>query len=159
MENDNNVLSPTIGDIDLIKVLFPDQNINLLDVPTYNQCLWSAEAYLRIQGATGLTFEAIFIYLPIGKMYELFSLYHEMDFSEVINLFNDLYKEKSVFAILLKRYKYNLVYVSNVTGIPYDTLYSLKHRRRDIKKVSVEVITNLSRIFRVRIETIAEIRI
>ena len=106
-----------------------------------------------------LSFECIFLYIPLTKIYELFPLYHEMDFSHVVKLFNELYEKESAFSILLKKYKYSLKEIAERIGVPYDTLYSFKQRRRDIKKINIESALKLSNIFNVRIETIAEIRI
>ena len=89
-------------------------------------------------------------------MYEYFPLYHEMDFSHIIKEFKRLFEEKSALGLLIEKYHYSLTDIAKQTGISYDLLSSLKQRRRDIKKTSVEVVARLSRIFNVRIETIAE---
>ena len=157
IEKDNNGFAPIINDSELIKGFFPNLKIDLATAPSYNQCMWAAEAYLRIQGKTGLTFECIFLYLPIKEMYEYFPLYHEMDFSHIIMEFNKLFKEKSVLEILIEKYHYSLNDIAEQINVPYETLSSLKRRRRDIKKASIELVIKLSQIFNVRIETIAEI--
>ena len=149
--------SPLINDSLLLKSLFQEYDIIPSDIPVYNECLWAAEGYLRIQNASKLTFEAIFLYIPINKMYDLFPLYHEMDFSHLVNEFTSLYEKKSVFSLLLDKYNYSVSTVSEKTGISYETLYSLKQRRRDIKKISVEMAKKLASYFHVRLETIAEI--
>lgn len=156
IEKDNRGFAPITNDVTLIKDLFPNLKVDLLNMPHYNQCLWAAESYLRIQGETGLTFECIFLYIPINKMYEYFPLYHEMDFSHIINEFKRLYVEKSALQLLIERYHYSLSNLSKEIGVSYDMLYSLKLRRRDIKKTSVEIVARLSQVFNVRIETIAE---
>ena len=159
IEKDNKGPAPIINDGDLVKDFFPNFKKDLLEVPSYNQCLWAAESFLRIQGETGLTFECIFLYIPISKMYEYFYLYHEMDFSHIIMEFNRLFKEKSVLEILIEKYHYSLNDIAEQINISYETLSSLKRRRRDIKKASIELVIKLSQIFNVRIETIAEIAI
>lgn len=156
IEKDNKGFAPITNDVTLIKDFFPNLKVDLLNMPHYNQCLWAAESYLRIQGATGLTFECIFLYIPISKMYEYFPLYHEMDFSHIIDEFKRLYAEKSVLQLLVERYHYSLSNLSKEIDVSYDMLYSLKLRRRDIKKTSVEIVARLSQVFNVRIETIAE---
>lgn len=143
----------------LIHSIFPEKTVFTDHAPTYIPCLWAAEAYIRIQEHSKLTFEAIFLYLPIEKMYELFPLYHEMDFSKTIFYFDELVEKQPIFAILLKRYKYTLKYVFENTGISYQTLASLKQRRRDIKKMNIESLYKLSKLFKVRIETLAEIKL
>ena len=96
------------------------------------------------------------MYIPINKMYEYFPLYHEMDFSHIIKEFKRLFNEKSVLGLLIEKHRYSLTDISKNIDISYDMLTSLKNRRRDIKKTSVEVAIKLSQVFDVRIETITE---
>lgn len=152
-------ISPIIIDISLTKDVLPELNVDLENVPIYKQCLWAAESYLRIQKETHFTFELIFLYIPIRKMYEYFEIYHEMDFSQIIKEFNRLYLEKSVLNLLINYYQIKLKSISEITDISYSTLLSLNNRRRDIKKVNVEDAIKLAKLFRVRVETISEIRI
>ena len=91
-------------------------------------------------------------------MFDYFPIFHEMDFSQIIDEFNRLYNSRSVLDLLMSRYKYSVGYVSNSIGLPYDTLYSYKQRRRDIKKINAEIAYRLSALFRVRIETLLEIK-
>ena len=154
----DSLMAPVIDDYTLIRTFFPYMKINLDEIPVYNQCLWAAESYLRIQKETGLTFEAIFLYCPIKKMYEYFELFHEMDFSQIVNEFKGLYLKQSILDILLKRFKYTIAYVTEKTSISSETLYSVKSRRRDIKKLNVESVTKIANVFNVRIETIAELK-
>ena len=147
-----------IGDNDLlIKSYFRETDVDLKNVPIYNHCLWAAEAYMWIQCKTNLSFEAIFLIMPLEVMYDRFPVYHEMDFSHIVNHFLERQKEKTIFAILLERYGYKLNDVAEKTGISKDTLYSFKQGKRDIKKANVDVVQKLASYFHVRIETFASI--
>ena len=158
LENDHNkLLSPIITSQKLVPQIFEELAINLDNVPTYIECLWAAEMYLRIQGYTQLSFEAIFLYLPISKMYELFPIYHEMDFSRMLNVFDEIRNNTSTFEILVKRSGFTLKDISRKIDIPYSTLLKIKKRRRDIKKVNSETVIKLSKILLARVETITEI--
>ena len=150
-------LDPVIEEEKLIKEVFPEIKVDFNSVPVYNQCLWAAESYLKIQNETKFTFELIFLYLPIKEMYGYFDIYHEMDFSQIVDVFKSRYEEKSVFAVLLNKYKFSLKNINIVTGVPYETLASLKQRKRDIKKVNVDTVIKIARFFHVRVETISEI--
>jgi len=156
VEADDN-FSPILCDSSLVNEVLPELKIDLSDVPVYKECLWAAESYLRIQKETNFTFELIFLYIPLQKMYEYFPIYHEMDFSQIIKEFNRLYKDKSVFNLLINHYLFKIKDISKITNISYSTLASLNSRRRDIKKVNVETISKLARFFRVRVETLSEI--
>ena len=156
IEKDKKGFAPITNDATLVRDLFPNFKEDISTIPTYNQCLWAAESYLRIQGETGLTFECIFLYIPINKMYDYFPLYHEMDFTHIIKEFYKLFNEKSVLALLTDKYQYSLSDIAKQIDVSYDLLSSLKQRRRDIKKTSVEIVVKLAQVFNVRIETIAE---
>ena len=159
IEKDQLGFAPIITDVALIRALFPDLNINLTNRPIYIQCMWAAESYLRIQGETGLTFECIFLYIPLNKMYSYFPIYHEMDFSHIVNEFKRLYQEQSALSIIMDKYGYSIEEFADRTKISYETLYSLKKRRRDIKKISVAVASVLSYALHVRLETVCELKI
>ena len=92
-------------------------------------------------------------------MYNLFPVYHEMDFSQIVQFFMSLTEKKTVFALLLDKFKYSIKDISETTNIPYATLFSLKQGHRDMKKTSIEVVNNLAKIFRVRLETLAELKL
>ena len=159
IEKSNEGSSPITNDISLIKGLFPNRKINMVDVPTYTMSLWASESYIRIQNHTKLSFEAIFLYMPLRDMYRYFHIYHEMDFSQIIDLFLEKQKEKSILEILCERFGYKTKDVARITQIPYDTVQSLKLRRRNFLKTNVEIAYKLASLFKVRIETIAEIQI
>ena len=151
--------SPITTDVEIIQKIFNDPTIDLNNVLVYNQCLWTAESYIRIQQETGMTFEAIFLYIPIKKMYEYFDTFHEMDFSQIIGEFKRLVSLESILSILRSNYGYSLSYVADKTGISYDTLFSYKQRRRDIKKMNAADAARLASFLRVRIETLLELSI
>ncbi len=159
IEKDNHSFAPLTTDISLVKSVFPDLNDDFRKMPIYVQCLWAAEAYLRIQGQTQLTFECIFLYLPIKNIYEYFPVYHEMGFTRIVERFNELYSIQSALSIIIDKYGYSLEDISKKTGISYNTLYSLKSRRRDISKINVETALKLSTFLHIRMETICEIKI
>ena len=151
--------NPITTDVEIIQKIFNDPIINLKDVPVYNQCLWAAESYLRIQQETGMTFEAIFLYIPIKTMYEYFEVFHTMDFSQIVDEFKRLKSLETILSILRSNYRYSLSYIANKTGISYDSLFSYKQRRRDIKKMNAGEAAKLAMFLRVRIETLLELSI
>ena len=157
IERSDNGLPPFIVDNDLVKKIYPEINVSLVDTPVYEQCLWAAEAYIRIQDSSKLSYEAIFLFIPIKKMYEYFNLYHEMDFIHIINEFYKLFKLNSVVGLLIKKCSISMKTVSKQIGIPYDSLYSYKSRRRDIKKMEAKSAYDLATLLRARIETLLEI--
>ena len=146
-----------IDERSLIKEVFDLEDVDMYIVPTYKQCMWLAESYLTIQKETHLSFEAIFLYIPIKRMYEYYHLYHEMDFSLIVEEFKEAYKNESIFSILLNRFNYSLKDISRDLGLSYDSLNSYKQRRRNIKKLNVISACKLANFFKVRVETLIEL--
>ena len=159
VEKDKYILAPIITEKDLINSFYPDLVDEINKYQIFVQCMWAAESYLKIQGKTGLTFECIFLYIPLAKMYQYFPVYHEMDFLQIINLFMEKHNEQSVLEILSERFGYKTSDISHLAQIPYNTVQSLKLRRRSFKKSNVEIVYKLASLFKVRIETIAELEI
>ena len=139
----------------LVDSIYYDIKVDHDEVPTYRECLWAAEAYVRIQNHTRLSFEAIFLIMPLKEMYNTFPLYHELDFSKIIEHFMNKQKEKTIFSLLLKKYGYKLDYVAKKVDISINTLYSFKQGKRDMKKANVDLVQKLASFFNVRIETFA----
>lgn len=159
IELDDHDFAPLATDYELEKDIYPELKEDFTKMPKYNECLWAAEAYMRIQGKTRLTFECIFLYIPIKEMYSYFPIYHEMDFDQIIKRFEELYSKKSALSIIVDKYGYSLEDISQKIGISYNTLYSLKSRRRDIRKINIETASKLSIFLHMRMETICEIKI
>ena len=157
IERSDNRIPRCVVDGSIMKEIFYDLNEDYENTPMYLDTTWAAEAYLRIQNETRLTFEAIFIYLPIKEMLKLFNVYHEMDFNQIVDLFKKRFEEESVLDKLLEKFKMSLKSLSEMSGVSYDLLYGLKSRRRDIKKVNIKDIYEIKKVFDVRSETIAEL--
>lgn len=157
IENDFFGFAPIIFEGDFLKEIYKD--VDNTEIIIYKQCAWASEAYIRIQKETGLTFEAIFLYIPLKKMYDYYLIYHEMDFSQIVDHFKTLYQKKSILDILTKERHIKLKEVSLRTKIPYDSLRAFKQRKRNIKNMNIEHLAILSRLFRVRMETLAEVRL
>lgn len=151
--------APIIEEVALIKNIFDEDNPNIIDIPSFKECMWAAESYLHIQQETRLTFEAIFLYMPIKKMYEYYPLFHEMDFSQIVDEFNDLYKNESVFSLLISRFNYSLKYIAEKANVSYESLFSYKQRRRDIQKISADSACVLASLLKARIETLIELKL
>ena len=159
IEKDTMVLVPTIDDEELVKQIYPELEVDTSKINEFVETSWAAYSYMYLQGETRLTFECIFLYIGIDKMFSYFPLYHEMDFSHLLDEFTRLYHEKSVLAILCERYGLSLKEISTMTNISYSTLVSLSQRKRDIRKLNAKDAVSLASFLRVRIETLCELEI
>lgn len=158
-EKRSGVLLPFIIKESVLNDIFGKCVCYSYDFPIYTECAWAAESYCHIQRETHLTFEAIFLYIPIKKMFEYFPIYHEMDFSHIIKQFYELFSKASVLSLLIDKRELSMTWLSKEIGMSYASIFSYKKRRRDIKKMYAEHACHLADIFDVRIETILELDI
>lgn len=121
---------------------------------TYNELEWVSMVYINIIEDTGLGFEAIFCYAPIEKVIMMYHLYHEMDFSQSVQWFNEERNKASIIKVLMKRMNMSNDYVSSKTNISLSMIDALKNRRRDIKKLDVERALALANTLNIKIETL-----
>ena len=140
---------------EIIETIYFDADIdeNTKNV-TYNELEWVSMVYINIIEDTGLGFEAIFCYAPIEKVIMMYRLYHEMDFSQSVQWFNEERNKVSIIKVLMKRMNMTNDYVSSKTNISLSMIDALKNRRRDIKKLDVERALALANTLNIKIETL-----
>lgn len=152
---EQNIDSPTLymSSSKLINSIFYDIKIDG-KIELFNQTLWAAELYIRIQDKTHLTFEAIFLYLPLEKAYEMYSVYHEMDFSQSVNYFMSLKKENSVLSMAMRKNKINGHELAKCCNLSYPTISALRQEKRDINKVQAKSLYKISNCLHLRLESL-----
>lgn len=137
-----------------VNEIFYDIDLSQYDYRIYNQSLWLAELYVNIHKQTKMTFEAIFLYLPLAKGYSMFPLYHEMDFSQGVDYFISLTEKQGLIALLMKKKGISVVELAKKSGLSYVMTSKLKRREKDISKVAASNYLNLVSCLDVRPETL-----
>ena len=114
--------------------LFPQYENNNQDYSPYSIYGWMGYIYVNIFLKFQVTFETIFIVLPLEKALSLYNLYHEMDITSVYQLFKESVKYSYLDNIMNSRNvsSKNLAELSNV---PFSTINSLRYGKRDINKL------------------------
>ena len=120
----------------------------------YNEYAWLSELYLRIQREMKITFEAIFLVLPILEGLKLFRVYHEMNFEHSIELFKEMYNKHSIMWNAMKRRDVSISELSNNCGLSYSMISALRQRKKNINKVAAQNLLSISKYLGVRIETL-----
>ena len=138
----------------LISSIYYDANIASYDSILYNQSLWLSELYVRIQRQTNMTFEAVFLYLPLNKGYGMFPLYHEMDFSQGVDYFLSLLHNQSILSLIMKKKALSIDEVAKASGLSYVMISSLKQRKKDISKVAASNLLAMASYLGVKTETL-----
>lgn len=83
----------------------------------YNDAYWCGFSYFEIHQRTGKTFAFIFLKLPLEKMMDIYSIYHEMDVSSLLEFFQKRVEEKTILRALCENKHCSLPKLSSATGI------------------------------------------
>ena len=136
----------------LYSEIFPtNDNDYTLDV--YGIFGWVGYTYMHLFLTLEITFEAIFFIIPINEMLNLYHLYHEMDFNQML----DYVKEKTKYSLLdviMKRKNCSNKDLSNKTKISVSTINAIRYGKRDISKLEADQLLLISHFLNVKMETL-----
>ena len=109
----------------LIDIFFDITNFELqtdTSFGIYNDAYWCGDVYFKLFLKNTWFFSYIFLKLPFEKLLDLYSIYHEMDFSEMQEQFLKLEQEKTILRVLCEQKRVSLEQVSKSTGLNIATL-------------------------------------
>ena len=95
----------------------------------------------------------MFIVLPIDKAINLYPLYHEMDYLQVLNLI----KSNIKYSLLDEIMNYKGVSsqkLSVSSGVSFSTITALRYGSRDINKLEAGLLLKLANSLRVKVESL-----
>ena len=84
--------------------------------------MWVGEAYIRLFFKYQKSFEYIFLYIPLEDMLHRFDVYHEMDWSQLYEYFEENIKKTALLRKLIKTRNVSINKLSVMTGINATTL-------------------------------------
>ena len=88
----------------------------------YNDAYWCGYSYFEIYLRTRKPFSYIFLKLPLFKMMDIYSIFHEMDISSLLEYFVKQEHEKTILRLLCEKNNISLPKLSSLTGIGLATL-------------------------------------
>ena len=145
-----------LGQKEILSSIYPI-DINDSDLHHLNTiCMWLGEAYLRLYFKYHRSMSFLFLYLSLDKMSQLFSVYHEMDWTQLYQYFEALIDSKSMLSLLLKNRKMTAYQLSALSGISYQTIKNYTRSNRNIYNASFANISKLSSILDVDIHMFDE---
>lgn len=115
----------------------------------FNDAYWCGYAYYDLFLRTKKPFAYIFLKLPLTKMVDIYSVYHEMDFSALLEYFAKLCEEKTILRILCENHKISLRKLSLLTGISLATLSKYNADDDSLYKASFQNVIKISNYFNV----------
>ncbi len=113
----------------------------------YDDAYWSGFTYFELHQRTNYSFAFLFLKLPLIKMMELYSVYHEMDITELIEYLEDENKKKTIISLLLEEKGCSLSKVSKETGIRLPTLNKYRQSDETLLNASFQNVYRLAKYF------------
>ena len=122
----------------------------------YNDAYWCGYSYFELYLATKKSFSFIFLKLPLSQLMHIYSTYHEMDFSSLLEYFYELDRKKTVLRLLCEEKKCSIPKLSMETGINKATLVKYNASDESLYKGAFQNIYKLSIYFDVPISLFRE---
>jgi len=113
----------------------------------YNDAYWCGYQYFELHKSLHKPFSFIFLKLPLAKMIELYLIYHEMDFSSLLDYFDMVNKRKTILRLLCEQKGCSLTELSVKTGVNKATLSKYNASDDSIYKGSLENIYKIAKYF------------
>ena len=158
------VITDDMGDSDLIKQIenndyskVYDESIydlfeEIFDLPykdddpffNFNDAYWCGYVYTSIFYKYQKPFSYIFSVLPLKNLMDKYAVYHEMDISQIFELFEELETKETVFARLLKEKKLSMAFLSKETGISINTLKKYKESNHNLYNGKFSILKKIA---------------
>lgn len=113
----------------------------------YNDAYWCGYSYFELHQKTKKSFAFLFLKLPLSKMMDIYSIYHEMDFSSLLEYFYKLDQEKTILRALCEEKGCSLSRLSAETEISRATLSKYNASDEAIYKGAFQTIFTIATFF------------
>ena len=100
-----------------------------------------------------ITFESLFIVLPIDKTINMYPLYHEMDYLQTLEFVKNKIKY-SVLDEIMTFKSLSTQKLSRLSGVSFSTISALRYGKRDINKLEASSLLKLANALRVKVESL-----
>ena len=118
-----------------------------LSFGVYNDAYWCGYSYFELHLRTQKPFAYIFLKLPLVKMVDIYSVYHEMDISSLLEYFVRASGEKTILRILCQDHNTSLPKLSFSTGISLATLSKYNAEDDSLYKASFQNVIKIAEYF------------
>ena len=88
----------------------------------YNDAYWCGQNYFDLHIKTKKPFVYLFLKLPFEEMMNIYSIFHEMDFSSLVDYFHKKENEKTILRILCEEKRCSLNDLCKATSLSLNTL-------------------------------------
>lgn len=113
----------------------------------YNDAYWCGYSYFELHLRTQKPFSYLFLKLPLTKMVDIYPIYHEMDFSSLLEYFVRLDREKTILRLLCENKGVSLTKLCYATGINRATLAKYNEDDDSLYKASFQNVMRIAAFF------------
>lgn len=113
----------------------------------YNDAYWCGYSYFEIQRRLKKSFSFLFLKLPLSKMMDIYPVFHEMDFSSLLQFFEEEDQKKTILRALCEEKKCSIRELSYATGINAATLSKYNASDESLFRGSFENIYKIAKHF------------
>ena len=137
IENSNVTTIAFTSKENLYDDIFHPITINNIDISPYSVYGWLGYIYIHLFIDLKTTFEYLFYLLPIEEALNMYPLYHEMDYSHILQFVKEQDKLSHLYVVMNKLH-ISSQKLSNMTNISSSTITALKYNNRDFDKLEVK---------------------
>ena len=113
----------------------------------YNDAYWCGQNYFDLHMKTKKSFVYIFLKLPFEELMNVYSIFHEMDFTSLLEYFRKKEKEKTILRILCEEKRCSLNDISKATTLNLNVLKKYNSSDEALYKASFQNISKLISYF------------
>ena len=113
----------------------------------YNDAYWCGYSYFELQQRLKKPFSYLFLKLPLSKMMDIYPIFHEMDFSALLEFFEKEKDKKTILRALCEQRHCSLSKLSASTGINQATLSKYNADDEALLKGSFQNVYKISKYF------------
>lgn len=120
---------------------------------------WTGWALAYYQWETAQKFEDIIQHVPITKIVQLYSPYHEMDIRHFCDKMNELYrnaKPETNLKQFRQKAELSQKQLAELSGVPLRTIQQYEQRQKNINKAQAEYLVMLARTLYCSVEELLE---
>lgn len=114
---------------------------------TYNAAYWCGEAYYYLFNKLHKSFSYIFLKLPFVKLIDLYDIFHEMDYSSLLDYFYEHESDKTILRVLCEQKPCSLTKLSKAIGVSVNTLSKYNASDDALYKGSFQSIIKIQSYF------------
>lgn len=113
----------------------------------YNDAYWCGQNYFDLHMKTKKSFVYIFLKLPFEELMNVYSIFHEMDFTSLLEYFRKKEKEKTILRILCEEKRCSLNDISKATTLNFNVLKKYNSSDEALYKASFQNISKMISYF------------